>query len=51
MLFFGCLFVGSGTVFGDLTTNTNLSQAGWIMIVVSACIWVFEVAMRKGKRH
>jgi hypothetical protein len=42
--------VGSGTVFASVTANSNLSQAGWYMIVGSVCLRVFEVALRKGRR-
>lgn len=41
---------GSGTVFASVTSNSNLSQAGWYMIAGSACLWVLEVAPRKGRR-
>ena len=47
MLFFGCVFVLLGAGVDALTAIPTLSQAGWILIVVSVCLWMFELGHKK----
>jgi hypothetical protein len=47
MLFFGCLFVLLGKGIESITANSDLYAAGWFLIAVSVCLWIFEHEHKK----
>jgi len=51
MLFFGCLFEILGIVAEPFTANSALSQAGWILIAVSAFLWIAELMSKTKSRR
>jgi hypothetical protein len=42
LLFFGIILVVAGTGIESITTNSTLTQDGWIVVAIAVFLWVLK---------